>query len=70
MSRRNVFKFYVGVICMKDNKVCYLDLVVMSIGILLIVVIKNATRFIGVGILSLAFTYYMIDRYNIMRKLK
>ncbi|MBL4934126.1 MULTISPECIES: hypothetical protein [Clostridium] len=55
---------------MKDNKVCYLDLAVMSIGILLIIVIKNATRFIGVGLLSLAFTYYMIDRYNIMRKLK
>ena len=55
---------------MRKNNVCFVDIMVLIIGIIVILFVKNATRFIGVGLISLAFTYLLRDRYNVIKRLK
>ncbi|SHI94885.1 MULTISPECIES: hypothetical protein [Clostridium] len=55
---------------MKKSNVCLIDIMVIVLGIMMILFVKNSTRFIGVGLISLAFTYLLRDRYNIIKKLK
>ncbi|SHF11647.1 hypothetical protein [Clostridium fallax] len=38
------------------------DILVLMLGILLVVVIQNSTRFLGAGFISLGITYLLIDR--------
>lgn len=59
-----------GVDIMKKSNVCLIDIMVIVLGIMMILFVKNSTRFIGVGLISLAFTYLLRDRYNIIKKLK
>lgn len=59
-----------GVDIMKKSNVCLIDIMVIVLGIIVILFVKNSTRFIGVGLISLAFTYLLRDRYNIIKKLK
>lgn len=59
-----------GVDMMKKNNVCLIDIMVIILGIMMILFVKNSTRFVGVGLISLAFTYLLRDRYNIIKKLK
>jgi len=55
---------------MKKNNVCLIDIMVIVFGMMMILFVKNSTRFVGVGLISLAFTYLLRDRYNIIKKLK
>lgn len=59
-----------GVDIMKKSNVCLIDIMVIILGIMMILFVKNSTRFVGVGLISLAFTYLLRDRYNIIKKLK
>lgn len=59
-----------GVDIMKKSNVCLIDIMVIVLGIIVILFVKNSTRFVGVGLISLAFTYLLRDRYNIIKKLK
>jgi hypothetical protein len=59
-----------GVDIMKKSNVCLIDIMVIILGIVMILFVKNSTRFLGVGLISLAFTYLLRDRYNIIKKLK
>jgi hypothetical protein len=59
-----------GVDIMKKSNVCLIDIMVIILGMVMILFVKNSTRFLGVGLISLAFTYLLRDRYNIIKKLK
>lgn len=59
-----------GVDIMKKSNVCLIDIMVIILGIIMVLFVKNSTRFVGVGLISLAFTYLLRDRYNIIKKLK
>lgn len=38
-----------------------LDVILLVLGILSLILIKNSTKFLGVGLISLSLTYFFID---------
>lgn len=46
----------------KDSQVS-LDIALSILGLILLIVLKNSTRFLGIGLISLGITYLLYDRY-------
>ncbi|GKX68089.1 hypothetical protein [Inconstantimicrobium mannanitabidum] len=46
---------------MLNKKDKNLDVILLALGILALMLIKNSTRFLGVGLISLSLTYFFID---------
>lgn len=55
---------------MKIKNERFLEFVLLLIGITICILIKNATRYIGVGFISLSATYLIIDNIEAYSKFK
>jgi hypothetical protein len=55
---------------MKINKESILDILLFLVGVVLYIIVKNSTRFIGVGLISLATTYLIIDNIEVTARIK
>lgn len=44
------------------------DVLVLMLGILLVVMLQNSTRFLGAGFISLGITYLLIDRITAIKE--
>lgn len=55
---------------MKIRNENFLDFLLLLIGVIMFIILKNSTRFIGVGLISLATTYLLIDNIGIYAKRK
>lgn len=48
---------------MKKDSEMSLDIALSILGVILLVVLKNSTRFLGIGLISLGITYFLFDKY-------
>lgn len=55
---------------MKINKESIFDMLLLLAGVVLYIIVKNSTRFIGVGLISLATTYLIIDNIEVTSRIK
>lgn len=48
---------------MKKDSEMSLDIALSILGVILLIVLKNSTRFLGIGLISLGMTYFLFDKY-------
>lgn len=53
---------------MKKDSEISLDIALSMFGLILLIVLKNSTRFLGIGLISLGITYFLFDRYALSHK--
>lgn len=50
---------------MKKESPMSFDIALSILGVIILVVLRNSTRFLGIGLISLGITYYLCDRYTL-----
>lgn len=55
---------------MKINKESVFDILLLLAGVILCILVKNSARFAGVGLISLATTYLIIDNIQVTSRIK
>lgn len=53
---------------MRKGSELSLDIALSLLGVVLLIIVKNSTRFMGIGLISLGITYFLCDRYTIQHR--